>query len=93
MLLSRVIRHGTYKQVLGVNLAMLGLVEVLLGDEDAFAEEVLVDLLAVGLGDEPYAYQQQFRLCTSDCAEMADETYIFAVLYAMQDGWVGDRGL
>lgn len=32
---------------------MLWLVEVLLRNEDALAEEVLVDLLAVGLGDQP----------------------------------------
>lgn len=32
---------------------MLGKVEVLLGHEHTLTEEVLVDLLAVGLGDEP----------------------------------------
>lgn len=32
---------------------MLGLVEVLLGDEHTLAEEVLVDRLAVGLGNQP----------------------------------------
>lgn len=32
---------------------MLRRVEVLLGDQDAFTEEVLVDLLAVGFGDQP----------------------------------------
>ena len=42
----------TYVKVLGVNVAVLGLVEVLLGDEHTLAEEVLVDRLAVGLGDE-----------------------------------------
>jgi hypothetical protein len=40
-------------QVLGVDVVVLGKVVVLLGDEDTLAEEVLVDLLAVGLGDEP----------------------------------------
>lgn len=44
---------GTYVEVLGVDLAVLWLVEVLLGDEDTLAEEVLMDLLAVGLGDQP----------------------------------------
>lgn len=34
---------------------MLGQVEVLLGDEYTLAEEVLVDRLAVGLGDQPGA--------------------------------------
>jgi len=45
----------TYVEVLGVNVAMLGLVEVLLGDEHTLAEEVLVNRLAVGLGDQPGA--------------------------------------
>lgn len=40
-------------EVLGVNVVVLGEVEVLLGDENTLAEEVLVDLLAVGLWDEP----------------------------------------
>jgi hypothetical protein len=48
-------RDTTYEKVLGVNVAVLGLVEVLLGDEHTLAEEVLVDRLAVGLGDEPGA--------------------------------------
>lgn len=40
-------------QVLCVDVVVLWQVVVLLGDEDALTEEVLVDLLAVGLGDEP----------------------------------------
>jgi hypothetical protein len=40
-------------QVLGVNVVVLRKVVVLLGHENALAEEVLVDLLAVGLWDEP----------------------------------------
>ena len=40
-------------EVLGVNLVVLGQVEVLLRHADALTEEVLVDLLAVGLGDQP----------------------------------------
>ena len=44
-----------YVEVLRVDLAVLGEIEVLLRDEHALAEEVLVDLLAVGLGDEPGA--------------------------------------
>ena len=43
----------TYVEVLGVKFAMFGLVEVLFGDKHALAEEVLVDLLAVGLGNQP----------------------------------------
>lgn len=31
----------------------MGCLEVLLGDEDTLTEEVFVDLLAIGLGDEP----------------------------------------
>lgn len=43
----------TNVKVLGVNLAVFWLVEVLLGDEDTLTEEVLVDCLAVGLGNQP----------------------------------------
>ena len=50
-----VIAPETYVKVLGVNVAVLGLVEVLLGDEHTLAEEVLVDRLAVGLGNQPGA--------------------------------------
>lgn len=39
-------------EVLGVDFVVLGEVEVLLRDEHALAEEVLVDELAVGLGDQ-----------------------------------------
>ena len=42
-----------YKEVLGVNVTMLGKVVVLLGHEHSLTEDVLVDLLAVGLGDKP----------------------------------------
>ena len=42
-----------YEEVLGVDLAMLGEVEILLRDEHALAEQILVDLLAVLLGDQP----------------------------------------
>jgi hypothetical protein len=45
--------HSTYVKVLGVNLAVLGLVEVLFRDEHALLEEVLVDELAVSLGNQP----------------------------------------
>ena len=43
----------TYVEVLGVNVTVLGKVEVLLGNEDTLAEEVLVNELAVRLGNEP----------------------------------------
>lgn len=51
----------TYVEVLGVNLVVLGLVEVLLRDEHTLAEEVLVDLLAVGLGNQPGSHQRGIR--------------------------------
>lgn len=40
-------------EVLGVNVVVLWEVVVLLCDEDTLSEEVLVDLLSVGLGDKP----------------------------------------
>lgn len=43
----------TYEEVLGVDFAMLWQVEVLLRDEHALAEQVLVNLLAVFLGNQP----------------------------------------
>lgn len=42
-----------YVEVFGVNLTMFGQVVVLLGHEHPLPEEVLVDSLAVGFGDEP----------------------------------------
>lgn len=53
MLVCWIYVKATNVKVLGVNLAVLGLVEVLLGDENTLAEEVLVDCLAVGLGNQP----------------------------------------
>jgi hypothetical protein len=43
--------RATYKEVLGVNVVVLGL-KVLLSHENTLTEEILVDLLALGLGDE-----------------------------------------
>ena len=56
----------TYVKVLGVNVAVLGLVEVLLGDEHTLAEEVLVDRLAVGLRNQPGALSVIFPF--AECA-------------------------
>ena len=42
-----------YVEVLGVELSVLGKVVVFLCHEHSLPEEILVDLLAVGLGDEP----------------------------------------
>jgi len=39
-------------EVLGIDVAVLGEVVVLLGHEHTLTEEVLVDLLAIGLGDK-----------------------------------------
>jgi hypothetical protein len=45
--------QSTYVEVLGVNLAVLGHVEILLCDEHTLFEEVLVDEFAVSLGNQP----------------------------------------
>jgi hypothetical protein len=47
-------------KVLGVNVIVLWKVVVLLGDQDTLTEEVLVDLLAVGLWDEPTVKMSDF---------------------------------
>jgi hypothetical protein len=51
-----IVAHYTYVKVLGVNLAVLGHVEVLLCDEYTLLEEVLVDEFAVGLGNQPVKF-------------------------------------
>ena len=43
---------NAYVEILGVDIAMLGLVEVLFGNEHTFFEDVLMDLLAIGFGNE-----------------------------------------
>jgi hypothetical protein len=50
-------------KVLGVDLAVLGKVEVLLSDQNSLSEEVLVDLLAVGLGDKHFDGLRKTREC------------------------------
>ena len=50
-------------KVLSINLAVLGKVEVLLSNENSLSEEVLVDLLAVGLGDEHLDGLRKTREC------------------------------
>jgi len=55
-------------EVLGVNVVVLGKVVVLLCDEHTLTEEVLVDLLSVGLGNKPGYYQYASCDCdTSHC--------------------------
>jgi hypothetical protein len=50
-------------KVLSVDLAVLGKVEVLLSNQNSLSEEVLVDLLAVGLGDEHLDGLRKTREC------------------------------
>jgi hypothetical protein len=40
-------------EILGIDFTMFGEVEIFLSHEHSLAEEVLVDLLSVGLGDKP----------------------------------------
>ena len=51
-------RRSTYVEVLCVDLAVLGKIEVFLGHEYTLTKEVLVDLLAVGFWDKPEALSQ-----------------------------------
>jgi len=69
-------------EVLGVDFAVLGLVEVLLGDEDAFAEEVRVDRFAVGFGNQPD--ELLAGLCQSCDGGLL--SYILTVLSGVIDG-------
>lgn len=69
--------RGTYVKVLGVNLLVLREVEVLLGDEDTLAEEVLVDLLAVGLGNQP---NPRTRAISTPCSEFLPPSSCFPTL-------------
>jgi hypothetical protein len=62
----------TYVEVFGVNLTMFGQVVVFLGHEHPLPEEVLVDSLAVGFGDEPG------NLVSLNEAHSLDRTYIVA---------------
>lgn len=57
-----------YVEVLGVNLVVLWEVEVLLGDTDTLAEDVLVNELAVGLWNEPVG-----RVVSMELFEVASE--------------------
>ena len=65
----------TYVEVLGVDLAMLGLVEVLLRDHHTFAEEVFMDLLAIRLGNQPSVMYQYYIL-----RMLVRPSYILAVV-------------
>ena len=66
----------TYVEVLGVDLAMLWLVEVLLRDHHTFAEEVFMDLLAIRLGNQPAVMYQYDLLSIS-----VGSSYILAVAF------------
>jgi hypothetical protein len=43
----------SYVEVLGIELAVFGEIVVFLGHEHSLTEEILVDFLAIGFGDEP----------------------------------------
>lgn len=51
--LSQAAAVKSYVEVLGINVRVLGKVVVLLSHEYTLLEEVLVDLLSVGLWDKP----------------------------------------
>lgn len=72
-------------EVLRVNVVVLGKVEVLLGDEHALAEEVLVDLLAVGLGDEPAKVRILVYKQLKPEGKVGLSSYILAVLCGERD--------
>lgn len=55
----------TYEEVLGVDVSVLGKIVVLLGHEYTLLEEVLVDLLAIGLGNKPDMGVSRVTLCSS----------------------------
>jgi hypothetical protein len=77
--------QSTYVEVLGVDLAVLGLVEVLFRDEHALLEEVLVDELAVSLGNQPFNITVSIR----SLALLLILTYILTVVAGVY--WVGMR--
>lgn len=54
-------------EVLGVNVVVLWEVVVLLCDENTLAEEVLVDLLSVSLGDKPVICQ--YCIVDTNCSK------------------------
>jgi len=56
-----------HEEVLGIDLAMFGEVEVFLGHEDTLTKEVLVDLLAVRLWDE---HSREFLLLFGESRRM-----------------------
>jgi hypothetical protein len=45
-----------YIKIFGVELSVFGEVEIFLCHEHSLTEEILVDLLAVGFGDEPLVW-------------------------------------
>jgi hypothetical protein len=71
-----------YEEVLGVELLVLGHVEVFLGHEHTLTEEGLVDELAVSFGDQPVWCQ--CVVCT-ECGEYI--AYILSVLFWILGWW------
>ena len=80
---------GTNKEVLGVDVSVLGEVEILLSHEHTLAEEVLVDLLAIGLGNEPESKLAYFPGTGEwrgvHCCEFLA---LFGESHTMQEIWV-----
>lgn len=64
-------------EVLGVNLVVLRGIVVLLGHQDTLTEEVLVDLLAVGLGDEPIQNVLEYNGSSSSCIGRLEHEHTF----------------
>lgn len=70
---------ATYIEVLGLNVLVLRQVVVLLGHEHTLTEEVLVDLLAVCLGDKPAVVGVSWMcLCSRKRLQENVNTYIVA---------------
>ena len=79
----------SYVEVLGVNLVVLWLVEVLLGHGHTLLEKVLVDLLAVLLWNQPGALSVSFHMRWN---MRVREAYMLAVLLECSFGDCRGRG-
>lgn len=77
-----------YVEILCVKLSVFWQVIVFLGHEHSLTEEILVDLLAVGLGDQPGSLSVQ----TSSCVIYYLRTYIVASSWRSSGNRVQWRG-
>lgn len=68
---------STYVEVLDINVAVLGQVVVLFGDEYTLLEEVLVDRLAVGFGDKPVRVSTKSLDCLTGCLHCRESLALF----------------